>query len=271
MGTTEARERCYAYLAHRSKNSIIGNILRGTYSGMGSQALAKLSRNKLSEKEARHLAETNGSKFTTASRDGIARYYFNENLVEVSPSLRSKYLVAHEVGHHNSMKENNSFNTKTRNQANSSMGIVDPDANMRSEREAWVKAVKLVGKPKSLIDKYQMKLALNSYEKGLESEAQTNRFHYDKDYAKKMLKRTGVKLGGTVVGGVIGNRLSHKLLTKTQTNYDLLRKKPNKTEADIKELTRLSRKISNYKKLSTVAGAVGGYALSKKYLTKHID
>jgi hypothetical protein len=268
-------EEAYAYLGHRSKNSILGNAVRGLLLSKSAKTLASLSKSRLTEDEAKRLARSNGTTFISSPEKRVASYVYGENegehFIEVSPDLRNKYIVAHELGHHNASKDKGSFNTKhMRNSLLDSPRKI-PDDIIRAEREAWVNASKLVGKPKTLIDRYQMKSALGSYEKGLESDSQVHKFTKDPEYTKKMLSRTGVKLGGAVVGGALGAIATSKLLSITKARFKVLYNKPNKTEAEIKETLKLKRRISRYMKLGMITGTIGGYALSKKYLTKSID
>lgn len=198
--------------------------------------------------------------------------------IKVTPGRSVDPIINHELGHYKSMKNPKSFNSKLLKTRAENLKSPYPkhdgeemrEGLIRAEREAWIEGRKIKGKNKEKYsDKLLRKVALNTYERGLEAESQSERFRTDKKYRNQMLARTGAKVAGAAGGAYLGSKMAKYLNKKDSEELQSLMRKKSYTEKEKKRLKYLRRKMRAKEIALTAGGAIGGYATAKR-LTRNL-
>lgn len=293
-------DRLYAYRGEHSKNSIIGNKIRHIaneliYKGTN-KVMKKMTDDQIREAVKKHVPNatyrSSHSKDEAMmvpkllNKDGKETHNL-DNIKSVGAEIvlgdntKNKRTLYHELGHGHHIQKKGNNHARYVNRAIGKEKIIHPEGSfearkenahnqIRLEQEANVQAKKFhkADDPKykeGLVEGIHRRAAMGTYERDNEFKLQSQKFKEDKDYRKKMLLRTGKKVGGAAVGGVAGNLIAKKALSKLRNRRSYLKGKAKKTPQEILELSKLNRKFNLIVGGATAVGAIGGYKVAKKY------
>lgn len=306
-------DKLFAYRGANSKNSMLKNYWAGHLSKKALGAISKTQK-QLSEKKIRDLARQKGIDYVPTNEKGLASLQvgIRNNGTTINPKLllskgnRNLKTINHEIGHHAANQDPKSFN-RLHNQniafdvylentgkrlTPESQARFNEDkriAEIKSEREAEIMARKLKGSKESRRDRWQRKLALNTYERNNEFEAQMDKGSEDPEFKKKLMA-DNTKFANKVsnIGGAVGavggaglgagaGAVTAKLMNrKLKARAYYLKNKKNLNPKERTELSDLERKIKVRKRLGMgigavaggIGGGIGGYKVANKQVWK---